>query len=229
MGVYGNFVEFGSSSSLYPCLKIPSIEAGWCFTRGGWMPPSCEYCEEVIRGCGEDVFRQATRLRLYCGSLKCGWEIPCQFGYHFIITWLSVNNDLLLTWLSSSWSQHVGVWLQGDYNGRDQWCVLDVRSKVRQMVDDSMETCFLQVRDKKNRNVGLKTKRFFCETLGEFRTSLLFLFLRTFALKMLVGKSFFPVNCQPIAGQLDSHESWVVPSVVFFWSDFQSTMTYGGS
>ena len=44
-GEYGNFVEFRSISSLYPCLEIPSIEAGckgfyilyksWCFMRRG--------------------------------------------------------------------------------------------------------------------------------------------------------------------------------------------------
>ena len=88
-------MEFRSISSLYPCLEIPSIEAG---CEGFYILkadvscgvvrclPVVSFGEEVIRGCGEDVFRKVTSLSLYCGLLDYGWVILCEFGYHLAIT-----------------------------------------------------------------------------------------------------------------------------------------------
>lgn len=83
-------------------------------------------------------------------------------GYQLTMTCYSLDYHLLDR--SMSWC----VWLQGDYNGRDQWCVLDV-----------LLGWWFQAW--KRVSCRLETKRVFfvCETLGEIITSLLFLFLRT--------------------------------------------------
>lgn len=93
------------------------------------------------------------------------------------------------------------------------------------MVDDfRLGNLFkLQLRDK-------KSFFFVCETLGKFRTSLLFPISEDIALKMLVGKSLFfqsPAN-RLLDNSISMNLGWFHPLI--FLGDFHmSSMTYGGS